>query len=259
MQEFEIEFDIKSTEFEVDINISNEFELEFDTNINEFEIEFDSLQEFEIEFDNKITEFQIDISNAIKEVYPPLEDLVVTPTFEQQNFKSDKYGFDNVKVNAVDNNIDTNIQANNIKKGVSILGVEGNVIELDGEIKHITPSKQEQVIYPSENKNAITKALVSAIESDILNVIPNEEEQKFNGLYDTVNVKPIPNDYIIPEGEINITENGSYDVTNKATANINVEGLIPTGNIDITENGVYDVTDKATATVNIVDGNEVYY
>ena len=36
-------------------------------------------------------------------------------------------------------------------------------------------------------------------------------------------------------------------------------GITPIGEIVLTENGIYDVTDKATAIVNIVDGNEVYY
>ena len=41
------------------------------------------------------------LSNAIVNVYPDLEDLEVTPTSVEQNFKSSKYGYDNVKVKAV--------------------------------------------------------------------------------------------------------------------------------------------------------------
>lgn len=39
-------------------------------------------------------------SGTIK-IYPGLEDLEVNPSAIDQSFKSDKYGFDNVKVNAV--------------------------------------------------------------------------------------------------------------------------------------------------------------
>lgn len=89
-------------------------------------------------------------------VYPELEDLEVTPSSIEQDFKSNKYGYDNVKVkevetdtlnvtpttenqeyiglygivniSGVDSSIDSNIKAENIKEGVEILGVEGSVV-----------------------------------------------------------------------------------------------------------------------------------
>ena len=88
-------------------------------------------------------------------IYPPLEDLEITPSGVEQNFKSSKYGYNNVKVKAVasdtlnitptlekqefiglygtvnvgkvNSSIDKNIKAENIKQGVSILGVEGSL------------------------------------------------------------------------------------------------------------------------------------
>lgn len=42
------------------------------------------------------------LSNAIVKEFPELEDLEVTPSGVEQNFKSSKYGYDNVKVNAVE-------------------------------------------------------------------------------------------------------------------------------------------------------------
>lgn len=91
---------------------------------------------------------------------------------------------------------------------------------------------------------------------------------KFNGTTCTMETvsqsgikKPIPysisditnniEDYwSIPEGSLNISANGTYDVTNKAEAIVNVPNP-STGSLEITENGTYDVTDKASAVVNV--------
>ena len=55
-------------------------------------------------------------------------------------------------------------------------------------------------------------------------------------------------DPITPSGEISITANGTYDVTEKASAVVAVPA--PTGNITVDANGTYDVTDKAGVVVN---------
>lgn len=69
------------------------------------------------------------LNRVIIKQYPKLEDLTVTPSGQEQNFKSEKYGYNNVTV--------------------------------------------------------------KAIESDILNVVPNEEVQKFEGMFNTVNLDKI--------------------------------------------------------------------
>lgn len=53
-----------------------------------------------------------------------------------------------------------------------------------------------------------------------------------------------------PQGEIEITENGEYDVASYATASVDVPNP-STGTLDITENGEYDVTNYAQVTVSI--------
>ena len=63
--------------------------------------------------------------------FPELEDLEIIPTTEEQNFKSSKYGYDNVKVKRVTSDIDKDIQAENIKKGINILGVDGSYEGID--------------------------------------------------------------------------------------------------------------------------------
>lgn len=149
----------------------------------------------------------------------PLENLQekeVNPTINIQEIVADKEysALSKVTVNAVTNDIDDNIQANNIKKDVSILGVTGNVVELKGETKIVLPTKENQTILPSEGKNGLT----------------------------SVFVEKIPDEYIIPSGEINISQNGTYDVTNKASANVNIPEKV-LGTKTIISNGIYKAVD----------------
>lgn len=54
---------------------------------------------------------------------------------------------------------------------------------------------------------------------------------------------------VVPRGEIEVTENGEYDVTNYETAQVAVPQ--PSGSVTITENGEHDVTDYVTADVQV--------
>ena len=78
-------------------------------------------------------------------------------------------------------------------------------------------------------------------------VIPTKETQEiiadsnYDGL-SKVTVNPIPNEYIIPTGEIEFTQNGTYDVTDKASAKVNVPEK-QLGTKTITTNGTYKATD----------------
>lgn len=62
---------------------------------------------------------------------------------------------------------------------------------------------------------------------------------------------------ITPTGTITIDENGTYDVTNYASANVDIDiGVFPAGAMEITENGPYDVTDFAVVDVNVPTGGD---
>lgn len=66
-------------------------------------------------------------------------------------------------------------------------------------------------------------------------------DQQYDGL-SKVTVNPIPDEYIIPSGEINISQNGTYDVTDKINAIVNIPEK-KLGTKTITTNGTYKATD----------------
>ena len=67
-------------------------------------------------------------------------------------------------------------------------------------------------------------------------------DQQYDGLSKVV-VNPIPDDYIIPSGEIEITANRIYNVTDKASAKVNVPEK-QLGTKTITANGTYKASDN---------------
>ena len=93
-----------------------------------------------------------------------IDSLTITPTTSQQTITASggTDGFSPVIVNAVTSAIDANIQASNIKSGVSILSVSGNVVELNGETRtEQLDSTSGNTYTPSIGKNAITSITVT--------------------------------------------------------------------------------------------------
>ena len=66
-------------------------------------------------------------------------------------------------------------------------------------------------------------------------------DQQYDGLSKVI-VNAIPDEYIIPNGDINIIENGTYDVTDKINAIVNIPEK-KLGSKIITENGTYKASD----------------
>lgn len=99
---------------------------------------------------------------------PVFEQLNVTPTTSaQQIFPVSGDGFDEVNVSAVTAAIDANIAAGNIKSGVSILGVTGNVVEAELEEREdfVVDMVGNLHIEPSEDYNGLAY-VNGVVESD---------------------------------------------------------------------------------------------
>lgn len=125
---------------------------------------------------SEITVKAIDILLQEKEVTPIVEEQTITPDSEYD-------GLSQVIIKAVDNKIDENIKSENIKKGISILGVSGNVEEINGEEKTVKSTRIKQEIYPSENKNAITKIIVEPKD-----IFLEDKDITENGVYEASSV-----------------------------------------------------------------------
>ena len=95
--------------------------------------------------------------------------------------------------------------------------------ELSKTIEVLKPITQEKEVTPTKETQII------------------EPDKDFTGL-SRVTVQSIPNEYIVPSGEIEFTQNGTYDVTDKASAKVNIKEKV-LGTKTITSNGTYKAID----------------
>ena len=158
----------------------------------------------EINFEiQDIEKIDLSMDVGVKEIFPPIENLEVNPSKEQQVFNHENsYGYDEVIVNSIP-------EEYIIPDGTLDVNANGDVdvtMFRTARVGVYTPPKLQ------------TKEVTPTKE---LQVVGNDEE--YDGL-DAVVVNPIPNEYIVPSGSLDITENGTKDVTSYAEVNVNIEG-----------------------------------
>lgn len=103
--------------------------------------------------------------------------LNITPTTEEQNFQSAQGGYSPVKVAPVTASIDANIKPTNIRAGVTVLGVEGN-LEPDkpDQTKTVTPSTAEQKVV-ADTGYELAEVTVEATPLQAKTVAPTTTQQ----------------------------------------------------------------------------------
>ena len=123
-----------------------------------------------------------------------------------------------------------------------------NLGAVQTETKTITPTTSEQTFTPTSGKY-FKQVICQAIQAYQGTATPAQGEQTINPtsgkFFNSFKVAPIPSDYIIPSGTLQITDNGAKDVTNYKNVNVNVEPNLEQKTVTITENGTTEVTPTA--------------
>lgn len=160
---------------------------------------------------------------SIIRIYPELENIEITPTLEDQKFKSEMYGFNEINVKGVSSYIDGDIKPEYIKEGVDILGVVGNYKGVDSSDATATPEdilarktayvNNEKIEGTMQEYNGDTNVIINdkngvvlhiankyckdditvEVDSDEINVNPTIEEQIQEGLFHKVTIGPMLN------------------------------------------------------------------
>ena len=118
---------------------------------------------------------KVTIDNTSVPLYEkPTQTKNITPTTREQVVNADDgYNLSSVTVEAVTSDIDSNILPTNIRQGVTILGVDGNLApDKPDQSKSVNPTTSQQVVV-ADTGYELAQVTVNAVTNDIdSNIIP---------------------------------------------------------------------------------------
>lgn len=189
-------------------------------------------------------------------VQPNTEQVEIAPTIDLQTIQPSPDRFiDQVTVLPVTAEIDSQIVPTNIRAGVSILGVQGN-LEPDkpDQTKTVTPSEIEQRVV-ADTGFELGMCVVAPIPSNYVgSAITRKGETTYTPT--TTDQEIASGQYLsgkqVIKGDSNLTpENVAKGTTIFGVTGTHEGGITPEGTLYITINGKYDVADKAEVDVNV--------
>ena len=172
-----------------------------------------------------------------------IEDLIITnPKVSAQsiNPSSGYAGIKQVIINGVTSDIDENIKPENIKQGVTILDVTGNLNPKKIQDKVIvTPSTSQQNIIPSDGYDGMSEIEVLAVDSNIdedikpenikqgVNILGVDGTLEQSKLQDEITVSPMTVDQVVyPDSDYDAVKKIKVDkVTSEIDSNIIPENI----------------------------------